>query len=123
MAEWELSKRDYKTLNYFKRTCRYIDDLLTINNDGFLMKFKQEIYPPELGLTSDSKDDQQVNYLDLHMQISGKKIDDDFYDKRDKFNFTIVNFPNLSGNILTSESYNVFSIDPLCKGMPKVIRF
>ena len=68
----KLIKRDFSTLNYFIRTCRYIDDLLTINNDGLLMKYKNEIYPPELGLTSDNKDNKQVNYLDLRIEL--KKI-------------------------------------------------
>ena len=30
------------------------------------------------------------------------------YDKRDKFGFAIVNFPDLSGNIGTGQSYGVF---------------
>ena len=30
------------------------------------------------------------------------------FDKRDKFGFAIVNFPDLSGNIPTSQSYGVF---------------
>jgi len=30
------------------------------------------------------------------------------YDKRDSFKFPIVNFPNLSGNIPTVQSYSVF---------------
>ena len=51
--------------------------------------------------------DQEVNYLDLHLKL---KIIFEYclYDKRDKFGFTIVNFPNLSGNIPTNQSYGVF---------------
>ena len=81
---------------------------MAINNDGLLLKYKQEICPPELKLTSDNKEDQQVNYLDLHIEVNEKRIYYELYDKRDKFDFIIVNFPNLSGNIPTSESYNVF---------------
>lgn len=57
----KLKKQDWKTLNKFKRTSRYIDDLFTINNDDYLNKYQGEIYPPELKLTSEIKDNQKVN--------------------------------------------------------------
>ena len=61
-----------------------------------------------MNLTSEDKNDQEVNFLDLHLFIQNKKLFHGLYDKRDKFNFPIVNFPNLSGNIPTGQSYGVF---------------
>jgi hypothetical protein len=40
------------------------------------------------------------------------------YDKRDDFNFEIINFPNMCSNIPASPAYGVYisQIDSLCKG-------
>ena len=57
-----------------------------------------DIYPSELSLTSDNAIIKS-NYLDLSLEIRNNKIHTSLFDKRDAFNFTIVNFPNLSGNI------------------------
>ena len=104
-----IKDKNYLILRKFNKCFRYIDDLLAINNDGFLDKWKHKIYPPELTLTSEDKTDQQVNFLDLHLEIKKHSFSYRLFDKRDKFKFPIVNFPNLSGNIPTSQSYNVFT--------------
>ena len=96
---------DYK----FNRSCRYLDDLLLINNDNTMEKFKNSIYPNELAISSDDKSDQQVNYLDLNLEIKNHSIIHKIYDKRDKFAFPIINFPNLTGNVPKSHSYSVFT--------------
>lgn len=103
-----LKDGNHTILRKFNKCFRYIDDLLTINNDNFIEKWKHKIYPPELNLTSEDKNDQKVNFLDLHLFIQNKKLFYGLYDKRDNFNFPIVNFPNLSGNIPTGQSYGVF---------------
>ena len=103
-----LKLKDVKTLYKFNKCHRYIDDLLAINNDGTLNEFKDRIYPPELQLTCEDKSNKEVNYLDLHLEIKNSSIEYRLFDKRDTFGFDIVNFPNLSGNIPTSQSYGVF---------------
>lgn len=106
----KLVKKEFSVLRLFNYTCRYIDDLVTINNDNQLKLYANEIYPPEMKLTSDSKNDLEVDYLDLSLEIDKKKLKFKckLYDKRDKFPFTIVNFPHLDGNIPSNESYGVF---------------
>ena len=103
-----LKAKDFTTLNKFRRCARYIDDLFLVNNDKLLNQCKYNIYPKELELTSDDKDDQQVHYLDLDILITGPGFSYSIYDKRDNFNFPIVNFPDLSGNIPARQSYGVF---------------
>ena len=49
-----------------------------------------------------------THYLDLDLEIFQDKISYKLFDKRDAFGFRIVNFPNLSGNIPTKQSYGVF---------------
>ncbi len=84
-----------------------------MNNDGELEKFKERIYPPELKLTSEDKNDQEVTYLDLQLKIENSTINYKLYDKRDNFGFSIVNFPDLHGNIPTGQSYGVFPTYPI----------
>jgi hypothetical protein len=103
-----LTQKKWPLLNKFRRCVRYIDDLLLINNDNFLKSHKHDIYPKELDLTSDDKDDQQVHFLDLDILIAGKGFSYQIYDKRDNFDFPIVNYPDLSGNIPSRQSYSVF---------------
>lgn len=104
-----LKEKKWLILRKFNKCFRYIDDLLTINNDNFMEKWKTKIYPSELSLISDDKSDQDVNFLDLHLEIKNQVLSYSLFDKRDNFNFPIVNFPNLNGNIPTSQSYNVFT--------------
>jgi hypothetical protein len=103
-----LKHKDFTTLHKFNKCHRYIDDLLAVNNDDLLKDYKNRIYPPELQLNCGDKSNQVVNYLDLHLEIKNSTITYSLYDKRDSFGFEIVNFPNLSGNIPTNQSYGVF---------------
>lgn len=105
----KLKEKDFETLRKFTKCCRYIDDLLAINNDNFMIKLQKVIYPPELSLTCEDKDDQKVNYLDLNISIKDHKFSYKLFDKRDNFDFPIVNFPNLSGNIPRNQSYGTFT--------------
>ena len=103
-----LKDRKFEILNHFRHCCRYIDDLLGVNNDSFFEKYKKSIYPPELDLTTEDKNDKKVHFLDLDILIKHSSFSYCIYDKRDNFNFKIVNFPDLSGNIPTNQSYGVF---------------
>ena len=103
-----LNKKTFLHFTNLINVIVYVDDLLAVNNDGILKDFKHRIYPPELQLNCEDKSDQSVNYLDLHLEIKNSSIEYSLYDKRDKFGFAIVNFPNLSGNIPTNQSYGVF---------------
>ena len=109
-CDWLLKKfeqKDLKLLNKFNYCFRYIDDLLCINNDQEMDKVTADIYPEELSLTSDNAT-LQSNYLDLDLEIRDGNIHTSLFDKRDAFDFKIVNFPDLSGNIPSKQSYGVF---------------
>ena len=49
-----------------------------------------------------------MHFLDLDILIVGKGFSYSIYDKRDNFDFPIVNYPDLSGNIPSRQSYSVF---------------
>ena len=47
-------------------------------------------------------------FLDLHLSIANDIVSTKIYDKRDDFDFEIVNFPYLDGDVPRSTSYGVY---------------
>ena len=93
----------------FNLCYRYIDDLIFFNNKKFL-DYLKEIYPSQLTVEKAKKSDHLADYLDLTFIIdSGGKLSTRLYDKRDDFDFHIVNFPFLSSNIPSGPSYGVYN--------------
>ena len=105
----KLTKEDYSIAKKFNHTSRYIDDLITLNNDGNLMSSMNRIYPKELVLSLENEDDQQATFLDLDIKVRENCFQVKTYDKRDAFNFEIVSYPDLSGNIPAQPAYGVFT--------------
>ena len=91
----------------FNSTSRYLDDLLIIDND-FFDSMVNRIYPSELQLKKANVSDTEASCLDLHLSISYGFVKAKIYDKRDDFDFDIVNFPFLDGDIPRSTSYGVY---------------
>ena len=91
----------------FKSTCRHLDDLLNIDNPYF-EGMVNRIYPPELQLNKANTSDTEAPFLDLHLSISNGFVSSKIYDKRDDFDFDIVNFPFLDGDVPRSTSYGVY---------------
>ena len=92
---------------YFNTTSRYLDDILNINNVYFDNMVSQ-IYPSELQLNKANASDTEAAFLDLHLSISNDIVSTKIYDKRDDFDFEIVNFPFLDGDVPRSTSYGVY---------------
>ena len=84
----------------FNSTSRYLDDLL---------------YPTELQLNKANSADTEAPFLDLNLSITNAIVSSKIYYKRDDFNFEIVNFPFLDGDVPRSPSYGVY--------IPQLIRF
>ena len=92
----------------FKSTSRYLDDLLNIDNPYF-EGMVNSIYPPELQLNkANTSDTEAPFFLILHLSISNGFVSFKISDKRDDFDFDIVNFPFLDGDVPTSTPYRVF---------------
>ena len=92
----------------FKSTSRYMDDLLNIDNPYF-EGMVNRIYPPELQLNKANTSDTEAPFLDLHLSISNGFVSSKIYFKRDDFNFDIVNFPFLDGDVPRSTSDHCLS--------------
>ena len=91
----------------FNSTSRYLDDLFNIDNPYFEQMVGQ-IYPTELQLNKANSSDTEAPFLDLNLSITNGIVSSKIYDKRDDFNFEIVNFPFLDGDVPRSPSYGVY---------------
>ena len=91
----------------FNSTSRYLDDLHNIDNPYFEGMVNQ-IYPPELQLNKANTSDTEAPFLDLHLSTSNGFVSSKIYDKRDDFEFDIVNFPFLDVDVPRRPSYGVY---------------
>ena len=64
-----------------------------------------QIYPPGLQLNTANTSDTKASFFNLHLSISNDIVSTKIYDKRDDFDFEIVNFPFLEGDVPRSASY------------------
>ena len=97
-------------IDAFNTTSRYLDDILNINN-AYFDNMVCQIYPSELQLNKTNTSDTETSFLDLHLSISNDIVSTKIYDKRDDFDFEIVNFPFLDGDVpMESISLNSFSL-------------
>ena len=93
-------------IDVFNTTSRYLDDILNIDNVYFDNMVSQ-IHPSELQLNKANTSDPNATFLDLHLSISNDIVSTKIYDKLDDFDFEIVNFPFLDGDVPRSTSYGV----------------
>ena len=85
-------------IDAFNSTSRYLDDLLNTDTHNFEQMVGQ-IYPTELQLNKANSSDTEAPFLDLNLSITNGIVSSKIYDKRDGFNFEIVNFPFLDGDV------------------------
>ena len=63
----------------------------------------------ELEIKDTTDTDMSASYLDLHLDIDSEgRLRTKLYDKRDDFNFSIVNFPFICSNIPAVPAYGVY---------------
>ena len=67
-----------------------------------------QIYPTELRLNKANSSDTEAPFLDLNLSITNGIVSSKTYDKWDDFNFKIVNFLFLDGDVPRSPSYGVY---------------
>ena len=102
-------EKRYDLIDAFNSTSRYLDDLLNIDNIHF-KHMVHRIYPAELQLNKANlkASDTEAAFLDLNLSIHNDIVSTKIYDKRDDFNFDIVNFPFLDGDVPQRPSYGVY---------------
>jgi hypothetical protein len=73
----------------FNLTFRYIDDVLSINNNHF-HAYVDSIYPNELEIKDTTECSTSASYLDVLLKFdTNGKLTIQLYDKRDTFNFSM----------------------------------
>ena len=91
----------------FNSSSRYLDDLLNIDNPYFEQMVGQ-IYPTELQFNKANSFNTEAPFFDVNLSITNGIVSSRIYDKRDDFNFEIVNFPFLDGDVPCSPTYGVY---------------
>ena len=97
----------FDIIESFNSTSWYLDDLLNIYNN-FFDSMVNRIYLSELQLNKANVLDTEALFSDLHLSISDGFVKIQIYDKRDDFDFDILNFPFIDGNVPRSTSYGVY---------------
>ena len=91
----------------FNSALRYFDSILNIDNIYFDQTVDR-IYPTELQLSKSKFSDKEASFLDLKLSISNGTVPIKIYDKRDDFDFDMVDFPYLDGDVPRRTSDGVF---------------
>ena len=91
-------------------TMRYIDDLLVLNNTRFSDAI-EDIYPSQLQL---KKTPRALLPFHIYIFLLQYSIGIIHFDKRDSFQFYIVNFCNMSSNIQSKLAYGIYISQQVC---------
>ena len=101
-------EKRYDLIDAYNSTSRYLlNDLLNIDNIHF-EHMEHRIYTAELQLNKANASDTEAAFLDLNLSIHNDIVSTKIYDKWDDFNFDIVNFPFLDGDVPQRPSYGVY---------------
>ena len=100
-------------IDAFSTTSRYLDDSLNTNNVYFYTMVRQ-IYLSNLQLYKAITSDTEAAFLNLHLSIYNDIVSTKINDKRDDFDFEIVNFPFLDGDVPRSTSYGFYISQLIC---------
>ena len=79
-----------------------------MQTNKIMFNFINRTYLPYLQLNKANTSDTEAPFLDLHLSVSNGFVSSKIYDKRDDFDFDIVNFPFLDGDVPRSTSYGVY---------------
>ena len=92
----------------FNTTFRYLDDILSIHNtlfDDILI----QMYSSELQLKKANTSNTKAVFLDLHFFVSNDIVSTKIYTKYGGFDYEIVSFPFLDGDVTHSTSYGFYN--------------
>ena len=67
-----------------------------------------QIHPAELQLNKANTSDTEASFMDWHLSISNDIVSTKIFNKHNDFDFEIVNFQFLDGDVLVSTSYGVY---------------
>lgn len=94
-------------LSKMKNIFRFQDDLLALNDQGYLEEVISSIYPPEMIVNKTNISVCKSTYLDLLISVYRGKFLVKLYDKRKDYSFDVISYPFLDGNVPKSPSYGI----------------
>ena len=121
----KLKKSDLPRARKFRHVFRFIDDLISLNDDDEFLNSHHEIYPPEMKLKTENVYNQAATHLDLNLEIKDKVICSKLFDKRDAFSFSVVRMPYKCSNMPYKMFYSTISAEVLriCRATSKYESF
>ena len=110
----KLKRTDLPRARRLRHVFRFIDDLLTMNDNDEFMNSYHEIYPPEMELKLENNDIHSATYLDLDAEIKDRVINTKFFNKSDAFKkLIVVRMPYKCSNIPLKMFYATVSAEIL----------
>ena len=103
-----IKNHQFSRASLLNKIYRYQDDAIVFNDHGHFNNVYKDIYPKELVLAKTSSSNNICNYLDLTIELKTGKFSYCLFDKRNDFNFDVISYPFLSGNIPKIPSYGVY---------------
>ena len=103
-----VNSKQIKKAALLRNIYRYQDDAIVFNDNGFFNLVFKDIYPEELVLLNTNTSRNECNFLDLSIVLQNGKFKYSIFDKRKDFNFEVIHYPFLSGNIPRIPSYGVY---------------
>ena len=103
-----VENRQYDIITKCGDLFRYQDDLVAFGMQSQNNISIQNIYPKEMVTINTNITPTKVTYLDLEILVQDNKYIYKSYDKRKNFNFPVIRYPNLNGNIPLNPAYGVF---------------
>ena len=109
-AKWSIQGNSILTggTRKFNFNRRYIDDLFVANFPEFKDHI-YKIYPRVLEIKLESDNPRNLSYLDLQIVSQNANLIFTVYDKRDDFNFSIVNYPFIDSCIPKKSALGVYT--------------
>ena len=100
-AGWVKAQQKLGTINVRKinNSFRFIDDLLSLNDDSTFEKHYKDIYSTELELNRENNSSSCASYLEICICIENGEFHTKLFGKRDSFAFDIVRMPFYCPNV------------------------
>jgi hypothetical protein len=113
-------------LKHFNHSFRYLDDFLGLNNGNKLEEYREEIYGLRIDVTNE-ENNKKGDYCNLKLEITNGHISIDLYNKRDTYDFEIIQFPHFTSNTNKSTDMDVIhgqlnTYLTICDNLEKFIR-
>ena len=112
-ADWVKAQRKLETINVRKinNSFRFIDDLLSLNDDSTFEKHYKDIYPTELELKKENNHNSCVSFLDIYIYIENREFHTKLFDKQDNFGFNIERISFYCSNIPSKMLYGTIGAE------------